>query len=465
MLGVGAFRSRRQECAHLAAVMRAEGRSWAEIAEDFRRRFRINARKALRWARGWSQDQVAQEWSRRWPDDLKNAQAISMWESWPEKGREPSVLVLERLAQIYQCHVGDLLADFADHGLQDTTAKAAADRPRSARSDGDTDHLGREASLFDPMDLAGMATASEIGGGTVEVVQEAVDLLCRAYPATPAPLLRDRSRERLRWMIGLLGKRLSLDQHRELLVGAGWLAALLGCVHYDLGEREQAEAARLAAQQFGSEVGHGELLGWAHEMSAWFALVEGRYEHAIESANAGLAVAGSTSAGVQLALQEAKGHARLGDRRRATEALDRGAVVLGRLPRPIHSEHHFVFDHTKWSLYAAGIYALVEDDNSAEEHAREVLAKHVRPDGSSNAPMRVADARIDLAIVHVHRGDLDAAIEEGLKALDYERRSLADLLKRVDDLDLAIRVRYADDPRANELHERLRGARAQLGRG
>jgi tetratricopeptide (TPR) repeat protein len=245
-------------------------------------------------------------------------------------------------------------------------------------------------------------------------------------------------------------------------LAAGWLAALLGCVHYDLGEREQAEAARQAAQQFATESGHGEVLGWAQEMSAWFALVEGRYEQAIAASEAGLAVAGSTSAGVQLALQAAKAYARIGDRVQAADALNRGAAVLGRLPRPEHSEHHFIFDHAKWSLYAAGVSVLIEDDSSAEEHAREVLARHLRSDGSSYSPMRVADARIDLAIVHTRRGDLDAAVEEGLRALEPERRSLADLLNRGRDLMSIIQLRHPGDPRANALDERLREARETL---
>jgi hypothetical protein len=66
--------------------------------------------------------------------------------------------------------------------------------------------------------------------------------------------------------------RLTLAQHRELLVTAGWLALLLGCVHYDLGEREQAEAARQAACQAGLQAGHGEIIAWSYEMAAWFAL-------------------------------------------------------------------------------------------------------------------------------------------------------------------------------------------------
>lgn len=61
--------------------------------------------------------------------------------------------------------------------------------------------------------------------------------------------------------------------------------------------------------QWAKQAGHGELMGWTFEMSAWFALVEGNYEQLIDAAQAGQGVAGGSNAGVQLLLQEAKGWA------------------------------------------------------------------------------------------------------------------------------------------------------------
>jgi tetratricopeptide (TPR) repeat protein len=324
------------------------------------------------------------------------------------------------------------------------------------------DALRAEAELFDTMELARMADVSDIGLGTVEAVQEAVELLCRAYPSTSAATLRDRSKQRLRYVLGLLSGRLTLRQHREILVQAGWLAALLGCLHYDLGEREHAEAARLGALQMGKQAEHGELMAWAHEMSAWFALTEGRYEDVIDASQRGQAVAGTSSAMVQLTLQEAKGHARLRHRKEANEALTRGATVLSKLPTPSYPDHHFVFDHTKWIFYAATIYAWQGDDDRAEEHALEIMGHHTRPDGTTNAPMRTANARIDLGMVHARRGDLDAAVEDGLKAFEYDRRSLTDLVNRGEDLEQLLKDRYPGEKLALAFHERLMTARHAL---
>ncbi len=322
--------------------------------------------------------------------------------------------------------------------------------------------LRREAMVVDTLELARLAAASDLGPGTVESIAESVDLLCRAYPSTPGSVLRERTSRRLRQVVELLGKRLSLAQHRELVVQAGWLSALLGCVHYDLGQVEDAEAARQAAGQMGREAGNADLQAWALEMAAWFALVEGRFEAVVERARAGQQIAPEGSALVQLTLQEAKGHARLGNRADALDALERGAAILDRLPRPTYPEHHFVFDHEKLVFYAATIHAWLGDDELARSYAETIISGHLRPDGSSRAPMRVANARIDLALVHARRGDLDAAVAEGTAAFGYERRSLSDLVARGDDLSAALTSRYAGEALVDEFLDRLAGARGAL---
>lgn len=188
----------------------------------------------------------------------------------------------------------------------------------------------------------------------------------------------------------------------------------------------------------------------------------GHYEAAIEAAQVGQAATGTSSATVQLALQEAKGHALVGNKQETHRALSLGNRVLAKVPAPAHAEHHFVFDHTKWSFYVSDIYAQAGADSAAEEHAQAVLARHVRPDGSSNAPMRVAGARLDLAIVRARRGDLDGALSEGVKAFDYERRSTIDLLRRAGDLGTVLDNRYPRDPATGEFRELLRTTRRSL---
>jgi hypothetical protein len=103
--------SGRRERAQLIQVMRAGGKTWVEIAEEIRDRYGVNARVALRWAHGWTQERVAREWCARWPDDPRTGQNLSTWERWPEAGHEPSVGTLSRLAEIYECDLADVVAD------------------------------------------------------------------------------------------------------------------------------------------------------------------------------------------------------------------------------------------------------------------------------------------------------------------------------------------------------------------
>ncbi|WP_243704956.1 hypothetical protein [Micromonospora sp. KC723] len=119
-----------------------------------------------------------------------------------------------------------------------------------------------------------------------------------------------------------------------MLTLAGWIALLVGCVEYDMGQRRAAEGTRKAALSLGEEAGNAAVAAWAYEMRAWYALTQGDYRGVIAAAEAGEASAASDGAAVQLAAQQAKAWARLGDRRQVEAALDRGRRLLESLPYP-----------------------------------------------------------------------------------------------------------------------------------
>lgn len=124
-------RSFRQAQLGRSRELRAAGRTWAEIAAVFQSEYGVNARVALRLAHGWSQREAAERWNERWPDDPKTFKSISYWEQWPAAtGYAPSLDVLARLAELYGCHIADLLSDGVDHRAKDPIYQGRSDLAR-----------------------------------------------------------------------------------------------------------------------------------------------------------------------------------------------------------------------------------------------------------------------------------------------------------------------------------------------
>lgn len=108
--------------------MRGRGQAWTEIAGALQIRFEVNCRAAMRMAHGWSQREAAERWNTRWPDEPKTFKSISYWETWPSPtGYEPSLGVLARLAELYECDAADLVTDVGQHRAADPNSAAPQD--------------------------------------------------------------------------------------------------------------------------------------------------------------------------------------------------------------------------------------------------------------------------------------------------------------------------------------------------
>ena len=196
----------------------------------------------------------------------------------------------------------------------------------------------------------------------------------------------------------------------------------------------------------GKETDNAEISAWAHEMRAWMALTTGDYHGVVVAAQHGLEAAPHHGVAVQLAAQEAKAWARIGDRRQTEVALDRGRRLLDSMPYPENLDHHFVVDPTKFDFYAMDCYRHLGDDRIAESLATEVIEASTDFDGTERAPMRIAEARITLGVVAARQGELEQAIQHGERALSNERKSLPSLIMVSRDLTRVLKDRYPNEP-------------------
>ncbi len=308
---------------------------------------------------------------------------------------------------------------------------------------------------MDTLELVSRLQRSDLDETSLSALRVMADSLCSQYPYLPAGQLLEEGRTWLQRITQLQGQRLTLRQHREILVLAGWVALLLACVEYDTGNRQAADTTRLAALSLGIEADHSEIQGWAHEIRAWINLTSGDYHGVIAAARAGTEAAPVHGVTVQLAAQEAKAWARIGDRRQTEVALDQGRRLLEALPYPENLDNHFVVNPTKFDFYAMDCYRHLGEDKTAATLAEEVIRASTDFDGTERAPMRTAEARITLGVAAARQGDIEQAVHHGQQALNGRRKSLPSLLMVSRDLVRMLRERYPDDPVAKSYVEQL----------
>lgn len=311
------------------------------------------------------------------------------------------------------------------------------------------------------LELLRRVRASAIDTATIDALNITVEQLCCDYSHADARELMATGKRWLGKVTELLGKHLTLAQHRDILNNAGMLALLVGCLEYDLGDAPSAEATRRMAMELGKESGDPAIVGWAHEMLAWFHLTAGNHRAVIPAAQAGIIAAQSSSVAVQLYGQEAKAYARMGMPEKVHEALESGRVLLDKLPYPDRPDNHFVVDPDKWDFYAMDAYRIVGHDELARRNAEEVIRRSVNPEGVVVSPMRRAEAELTLAVVAARQGDIDEAASLGMQALQGDRQSRPSLLMVAGELNNELQT-YGTSKGAEfrELFDILKRARA-----
>ncbi|PPK98036.1 hypothetical protein CLV92_102189 [Kineococcus xinjiangensis] len=380
---------------------------------------------AERNARGWSQSDVVKALRAHAPKPLPSQpHLVRQWKRWEAGEHTPSAYYQSLIAAALGTVTRAL---FPEPGHRDGAAEVSA------------------VSGMETLEIIQRLHSSDLDAPTLEALRITVDRLCSEYAYLPGEQLLSEGREWLQRLANLRSQRLTLSQHREVINLAGWLALLVGCVENDLGDRRSFEATRQAALSLGSEAENADVLGWAHEMRAWSCLTRGDYRGVIVAARTGTDIAPHRSVAVQLAAQEAKAWARIGDRRQTEVALDRGRKLLEGQDHPDNLDHHFVVDPSKFDFYAMDCYRTLGEDALAEALAHEVIRAGTDFDGTERSPMRIAEARITLGVTAVHSGDLDGALAYGRQALTSQRQSLPSLLMVSRELTSALREQHENE--------------------
>ncbi|MGH2941326.1 MAG: helix-turn-helix domain-containing protein [Solirubrobacteraceae bacterium] len=416
------------------------------------------ALRALRSEKGWTLEQFAEQigYSAQHVSEVERAQASVS---------RPFLAECERALDAHGRLLA-LLAPVIYEKAMQRHDRIAARRRALPPSDSETLDLSSvpgardDESVSDEMEaieLARRVRAGDVSTATLDGLALGVHELCRRYTRVPPAALVDAVRGYRGHLFDLLDARMALRQRRELIVTAGWLSLLAACLHVDLGQYAAARESRRAAHDLGVDAGERQIVAWGLEVRAWQAILTRRYKDAVKLCEAGRdLVGGDTSAGVQLAAQQARAQARL---RRAPEthaALDEAAASCARLPTPEHPDHHFNFDPQKLISYTATALAWLGDGERAEPFAREVIDLRQR----EGRPRRVATARIDLALVLAQQNRPEEASDLGQLALASGRLVQSNIW-RAAELDEVL-SRFPDAPAVLLFHERYLGVRDNI---
>ncbi|MGH3932571.1 MAG: helix-turn-helix domain-containing protein, partial [Pseudonocardiaceae bacterium] len=194
----------------------------------------------------------------------------------------------------------------------------------------------------DALELARRVAASDVSAETLHALEKIVDDLAIKYPVTPPQVLLEPVRRHVSYVMQLLDVRMTLDEHRRLLVIAGWLALLTATLYIDLERRAAATSWLATAASLATQTEHTEIRAWCYETEAWQTLTDGDYRSAVELSQAAqqLAPRGS-SAAIQATAQEGRAWARLGDAKETYNALHRVEHFVSVMARPETPEHHY----------------------------------------------------------------------------------------------------------------------------
>lgn len=473
--GATVARSAKAERERLRETWISAGIPVAEIAGLMGQHFGVRPRTAWRYALGWDQWRLVQQYRTVNPEARIDESRVSRWESWPFGGSHPTLEALSGLALAFGhgCTLAALVDD-ADRRhlsaaeLSVVTATSAPDSggmmvpdSRATRTgpveEGTDDVHRREmlrllsvvgASLVLP---TGTMDAGTVGAPVADFARLNAHLwqvyALASAKADVLPLVRRQ--------ITVLADHLNASpgpaEHQQLCTLTGDLFQLAGEIYFDRDAYTDAAHCYHLAAQASHEARAYDQLACALTRHAYLSVFEKKFADAapVLELAAGIAERGDSELSTRhwVAAVQSEVHAGLDDLDACRRSLDRAEDVV-ELTGVVHNGGWLRFDGSRLPEERGTCYVTLGRPDLAETALTEALdhATSVRRRGGVLA---------DLAVVGAQRRDLDQVILHADSALAHAQDSGSGMIvRKLTALRPHLRPMITD-PRARELDHRI----------
>jgi hypothetical protein len=304
---------------------------------------------------------------------------------------------------------------------------------------------------------------TDLSTETLEQVAADVRHLCVAYPQQPLSGILGDLISVQDTVFSLLEHQRRPEHARQLFLLAGIMSGLLAKASHDSSDPHssltQARTAYLCAEM----CDHHGLRAWVRGLQALVTYWDSRPRESVRYAQEGAEsarLAGST-AGVWLAVSEARAHAALGNVPGARHALD-DAERAWDSARPGDELDEIggicTFTRPRQLYYAADALSwLPSEAEAAEGYSGQAVDAYADPSAADWAFGDSAGSSADLAVARIYRGELDGAAAAIAPVLDLpaERRIRGIITSTQHVQDALRRAGRSGDPAAADLEEQI----------
>ncbi|WP_125778363.1 hypothetical protein [Antribacter gilvus] len=466
-------KARRDE---LRAQLRAKGLRTDQIAAEMGRRWGVRPRTAWRYAMGWDQWRLAQEFMVRNPGARIDESRISRWESWPVAARSsrPSLEALAGLVLVFgpDCTVAHLvdehdLAAFSPAERDLVGAIRTADTGAAVGGLVTWEPGLNSAGVSDVVAEAANHTAREtwahlvsvtakIDPRGIQMMHDQIRTLSQAYASTSPAVMLGQARQTRDVAFQMLAQTKHPSQQADLYLAAGMSCALLAGASFDLGQSSAAVAQTQAADRYADLAGHTGLAAWAAGFAGLLAYWDDRPAEAVGMIEAALPHAPAGAATARLEAIRARAWALMGDRKQVTAALAAADDAFGSEGADeLHDEigGELGWESARHEMCAGTALVTAGDAAAAATRLAAVVEQEEAATGVTGR------ARVDLAIARLAAADLDGAADALVPVWNTpvpQRRF--GLTSRLDGLAAALTAgTWSESAAAASMHEQIGG--------